>query len=74
MDVLNKLKHINFFILVNIVPSLSITLDCHQANDIHSFITSSPLLQTFFHTITIENFTLKKALNKARDSKVKKGK
>ena len=48
-------------LLISIVPCLSITLDCHLANDIHSFITASPLLQTFINTITIENcqdFTL----------------
>ena len=48
-------------ILVSIVPCFSITLDCHQANDIHSFLNSSHLLQTFINTITVENcqdFTL----------------
>ena len=48
-------------IIIIIVPCFSITLDCHQAKDIHSFITSNPLLKSLFNTISIGNcqdFTL----------------
>ena len=48
-------------ILIIIVPCFSITIDCHQAKDIHSFITSNPLLKSLFNTISIGNcqdFTL----------------